>query len=144
MLMGKQILKVSSDCLRMGLAILSLALSIGCASSDRIEIGGRVTRKDGSPLSGAKVTFRAPGTGRTATGITDLEGHYALGTSTPGEGISPDEYYVTVSENLGTENAPIPATVHEKYTRPGDSGLRFKVEPGGATTYDIVLDPLTQ
>jgi hypothetical protein len=141
MLIGERCWEVRREFVLAAMTIAALVMSVGCSQSDKIEIGGRVTRKDGSPLVGAKVTFRAPGSGRTATGVTDADGRYVLGTSKPGEGIPPEGYYVTVSEDLGTENAPISPTIHEKYTRPSDSGLKFKVQPGGETTYDIVLDP---
>jgi hypothetical protein len=69
------------------------------------------------------------------------EGNYSIGTSTPGEGVPPDGYYVTVLEDRGPVTSMKPATVNSKYTLPSDSGLLFKVEDGGETTFDIVLDP---
>jgi hypothetical protein len=113
----------------------------GCTKSDRIGVSGKVTRDDGSPLVSAKVTFRSPGTGKTAIGYTDDHGHYELGTSRPGEGVLPDGYYITVTEDRGPEEAMKPPTVNEKYTRPGDSGLKMKVTADGYSVYDMVLDP---
>ena len=124
-----------------GAVLLVLVAVIGCGSSDRIGITGRVTRTDGTPLVGAKVTFRSPRTGRTAIGFTDEGGRYDLGTATAGEGVPPEGYYVTVFEDRGPIASMKPPTVSEKYTSYADSGLRFKVEVGGETTFDMVLDP---
>jgi hypothetical protein len=118
-----------------------LIVITGCARSDRIGITGRVTRKDGSPVVGAKVTFRSPRTGSTAMGFTDENGRYNLGTATVGEGIPPEGYYVTVFEDRGAVTNLKPPTIHEKYTSYSDSGLKFKVQEGGETTFDMVLDP---
>ena len=121
--------------------LICLCVHGGCSKSERIGVHGRVTRNDGTPVVGAQVIFRSAGTGRTATGFTDADGHYSLGTGQAGEGVLPDGYYVTVSEDRGTEGAVKPATVNDKYSRPNDSGLRFKVEPSGESTFDMVLDP---
>jgi hypothetical protein len=124
-----------------GIVLFALLTIVGCGSSDRIGITGRVTRKDGTPLVAAKITFRSPRTGATAIGFTDNDGRYELGTATLGEGVPPEGYYVTVHEDRGEVTNPKPRTVHERYTSYSDSGLKFKVEEGGETTYDMVLDP---
>jgi Carboxypeptidase regulatory-like domain len=127
--------------LRLIWLVALLAAAAGCGSSDRIGVTGRVTHRDGSPLVGARVTFRSPQTGKTASGFTDQDGNYELGTTTPGEGIPPGGYYVTVLEDRGPIENRKPPTVNEKYTLPDLSGLLFKVEPAGARTFDIVVDP---
>lgn len=124
------------------LCAAGLLVAVGCGkSSDRLDVDGRVTRKDGSPLVGATVMFRSSESGKYATGVTDKDGRYELGTSRPGEGIPPGDYRVTVMENRGDEDHPSPPTVAQKYSLPGRSGLTFAVEPGGERTFDIVLDP---
>jgi hypothetical protein len=124
-----------------GLVLFVLVAATGCSGSDRIGVTGRVTRKDGSPLVGAKVTFRSPRTGSSAIGFTDEDGRYNLGTATAGEGIPPEGYYVTIFEDRGPVTSPKPPTVSEKYKSYSDSGLKFKVKDGGETTFDMVLDP---
>ena len=129
---------------RLGGRLVALAWLVwlsGCGgSTDRVDITGRVTRADGSPLVGAKVSFASNQTGKSALGFTDRDGRYELGTARLGEGIPPGEYYVTVSEDRGDVENPQPPTVHERYRIPGDSGLTFKVEPRGERTFDVVLD----
>ena len=123
-------------------AVFLLFAATGCGSTDRIEIGGRVTRKNGEPLAGARVSFRSEATGKTARGFTDADGRYVLGTAQVGEGIQPGEYLVTVSENRGDLENPRPITINPRYFSSTTSGLKFKVEPGGENTYDIVVDPV--
>lgn len=123
------------------LAVILMASASGCNSDGRIGVGGRVTRDDGSPVVGARVIFRDPKTGHTASGITDQEGRYELGSGKVGEGILPGGYFVLVQEDRGDWDSLKPPTIHPKYARPSDSGLAFKVEPGGETTYDIVVEP---
>jgi hypothetical protein len=119
---------------------LVLAIS-GCGGSERVDVTGRVTRKDGSPVVGAVITFRSPTTGERASGITDSDGHYELGTFTPGEGILPGDYEVTVMEDRGPVTSPRPRTIHPGYETAQTSTLRFTVERGGERQYDIVLLP---
>ena len=126
--------------LRWSLLPVLLGLA-GCSVAERIDITGRVTRNNGSPLVGAKVTFRSPETGRSAIGYTDANGKYTLGTTTPGEGIPLGGYYVTVEEDRGPVTSMKPPTVSVKYASYADSGLKFRLTEGGATTYDMVLDP---
>jgi Carboxypeptidase regulatory-like domain len=135
-------MRMRGRCLLKLVLMLSAVLALsGCGNSGRVGVTGQVKRKDGSPLVGARVTFRSPGTGKTASGFTDENGNYVLGTSTPGEGLLPDGYYVTVIEDRGPLENRKPPTVSDKYTRPDTSGLLCKVEPGGSTTFNIVLDP---
>lgn len=123
------------------LALVVLLPISGCGSGDRIDFGGRVTKKDGSPLAGARVTFRAPKTGASASGVTDQDGHYELGGTRVGEGVMPGEYEIVVNEMRYRDGKSIPPTVALKYINPKTSGLKFTVEPGGERTFDIVLDP---
>jgi len=114
---------------------------IGCGNSDRTQISGHVTHKDGSPLVGARVAFRSPETGQSAMGFTDANGRYMLGTSPAGEGVLPGQYEVTVAEDRGPVTNPRPRTIHPGYEAPQTSPLKVTVEPGGSMTYDIVVQP---
>jgi hypothetical protein len=122
------------------LVSMVLLPAAGCGS-DRVEVSGRVTRKDGSPVVGAKITMRSPGTGKTVIGYTDRDGQYTVGSEQAGEGLLPGKYYVIVHEDRGSVVNPAPRTIHEKYELPSTSGLALTVEPGGETAYDVVLDP---
>jgi len=123
------------------LLVCAVSLMVTGCGSDRVDVGGTVTRTDGSPVIGARVTFRSPDTGHTASGVTDQQGRYQLGTSAVGEGILPGGYYVVVQEDRGSWDEPSPPTIDPKYARPATSGLAFKVEPGGNNTFNIEVDP---
>jgi Carboxypeptidase regulatory-like domain len=133
---------VSRNLLAVALGAVGFVAVIGCGKSSGLQdIEGRVTHKDGSPLVGATVMYRSADSHKYATGVTDNDGHYTLGTSHPGEGIAPGNYSITVMENRGDEDNMRPPTIHRKYSLPSKSGLTFKVEPGGKSTFDMELDP---
>jgi hypothetical protein len=123
------------------LFVAALSSAIGCGRSGRTEVAGRVTRNDGSPLVGARITFRNPTTGKSAMGFTDHDGRYQLGTEKAGEGVLPGEYEVTVFEDRGPDTRLRPRTIHPGYEATQTSTLKFTVVPGEAVTYDIVLKP---
>lgn len=118
-----------------------LLLAVGCGSSDRVHVSGRVTRTDGTPVNGAKVLLRSQETGKSARGVTDSEGRYELGVETKGDGIAPGEYGVAVAEDRGSWDSPKPRTVHARYESPSTSELTLTVEPSGSITFDLTLDP---
>lgn len=122
------------------LLLLVTPATAGCASSDRVSVTGRVTRRDGSPVAGSRVTFRSPATGAWASGVTDNDGYYELGMDQRGDGIPPGEYTVAVAEDRGDWDNPKPATIHAKYASAKTSGLSIAVEAEGDQTYDIELE----
>jgi hypothetical protein len=119
--------------------IVAIVVSAGCGS-DKVTVSGRATRSDGSPLARARVTYRSNDTGKWASGVTDSDGHYELGTATKGDGILPGEYYVIVVEDRGNFDSPRPRTIAAKYEIPQQSGLSCTIKSGQSTTYDMVLD----
>lgn len=121
------------------LPLIAAAMLCGCASSERSQVTGRVVRHDGTPLVGATVTARSQETGRWASGVTDVEGAFTLGTQTPGEGLPPGEYYVVVQEDRGDMDQR-PATIPQKYGKPSASGLTLTVEAGRSATLEVTLD----
>ena len=85
---------------------------------------------------------RCEATGKSASGWTDKDGHYELGTMEPGDGVLPGEYFVMLMEDRGDMDNPRPATISPKYRNPQVSGLKFSVEPGESTVFDVTLDSL--
>jgi hypothetical protein len=100
-----------------------------------------VVRKDGSPLVGARITFRSPESGKSAMGFTDSDGRYTLGTERPGEGVLPGKYEITVFEDRGPDTKLRPRTIHPGYEAIQTTPLKFTVEASGNATYDMVLLP---
>jgi hypothetical protein len=79
------------------LLVLSLGLA-GCGGPGKpVKVEGVVTL-DGKPFSGATVTFvPAGGNGRTANGLSEVDGSFRLTTFKPDDGALPGEYKITVS-----------------------------------------------
>jgi len=156
------------------LGLLGLMLN-GCSKGPSrpktYSVSGTVTL-NGQPVDGATVVFvpkalgtwgaAAPQGPQVATGETDAQGRYSLGTFAKGDGAIPGEYLVKVfkypkpAAPAGTssggeeeyrppeENAPPPPApknmLPEKYANEQTSGLSFTVEPK-ANTFDISLTP---
>jgi hypothetical protein len=122
-------------------AALAGAAVVGCGGGDRSAVVGQLLRQDGSPLAGARVTARSDKTGKWASGYSDAEGRFSLGTVQVGDGIPPGNYYVIIVEDRGGAENLRPATIHERYANPGSSGLTVSVEPGETAELNIKLDP---
>jgi len=160
-------------------ATVALVLVLGCSRGPSrpktYPVSGTVTM-NGQPVEGARVVFvpksaaaGAPGSAggaqpqgpQVATGETDAQGRYQLGTFAKGDGAIPGEYlvkvfkYPTPTVQTGTGGgdedyrppeegaAPPPAAKNllpEKYANENTSGLSFTVEPK-ANTFDIQLTP---
>jgi hypothetical protein len=122
------------------LAIVGVLTVGACNKSDRTEVRGRVTRADGTPLVGAKVTFRSSEAGVTAIGYTDQDGYYSLQSTDTGEGLPRGTYGVAINEDRGSEENIRPMTIHPKYVAASRSGIQLAVPPGEGKNYDIVVE----
>lgn len=131
----------SAEFLFITVAILSFPLAIGCGKSDVGKVSGTISRKDGTPVVGARVIGRSDETGKSANGQTNAEGHYEFGILSVGDGIAPGSYNVMVVEDRGDEINPRPATIASKYSKLATSGLKFSVQAGEKKIFDITLDP---
>jgi hypothetical protein len=130
-------LRVPRTCTAFG----ALLLALGCGSSDRGEVSGRVTRPDGSPLVGARVIARADATGKSANGLTDSNGSYVLSTVEPGDGVPAGDYKASIIEYRGMGDNMRPASISLKYGNPDESGLAFAISGGEEKVFDVVVDP---
>jgi hypothetical protein len=123
-----------------------------------VPVTGTVTQK-GAPLAGATVTFAPSGTARSASGVTDPQGKFALTTLKPGDGAMPGEYKVTVTKmepvgkvytqeeaneyyNKNQKAPPSPEmknAVAEKFSKIDSSGLSASVKGSGKNefTFDV-------
>lgn len=164
---------------RLLIVCLGTGIVLGCSRGPSrpktYPVSGTVTL-NGQPVEGATVVFvpksvaggpAAPASAQAqgpqvATGETDAQGRYQLGTFGKGDGAVPGEYLVKVFKyskpqvTSGTgagedenyqppdENAPPPpplkSLLPEKYANENTSGLSFTVEPKN-NTFDIQLSP---
>lgn len=122
-------------------AVIVAVVAAGCGGPTRIKVGGRVTRVDGTPVSGAKVLFRSAESGTSADGITDADGNYQVGGVERGDGVPPGKYQVAVSEKRGGWDNPKDRTIHAVYESPSTSGFECEVTTASRTmTYDMKLE----
>ena len=83
-------------------------------------------------LAGATVSMESVDQSVSATGQTDAEGRFAVGTLKPGEGVPPGTYRAVVQPPMGADpDQPAPMPFDPKYTRYETSGLEFEIT--GAT-----------
>jgi hypothetical protein len=125
---------------RAGAAFGVLLFALGCGGGDRAEVSGKVTRADGSPLVGARVIARSDATGKSASGITDDDGNYALSTVEPGDGVPAGDYKASIIEFRGMGDNMRPASISTKYGNPDESGLAFAIAGGEEKVFDVVVD----
>ena len=115
---------------------------LGCGSDGKSSVVGTITNSAGQPLVGARVTVRSDETGKWASGVTDKEGTFSLGTIEANEGLVPGQYGVIVVENRGSDSDhPLPRTISTKYGNPATSGISLTVETGKEAELSVKLDP---
>lgn len=105
---------------------------------------GRVTYK-GQPVPKANVSFTpVEGASRAATGLTDADGNYTLGTFAASDGAIPGNYRVSIiargadrppkagetGSGMPGEMMPGDPIIPTKYFAPDSSGLTFEVKRG--------------
>jgi hypothetical protein len=139
-----------------GLALLPV---IGCGPDDgigkRYPVSGTVTYQ-GKPVPRGTVTFTPESTeGRPAAADIDPDGSYTATTATPGDGMLPGKYRVSIhavesdmsvvkGKVGGTHRvdliakAPKKALVPSKYADPSTSQLTVEVKPE-SNTFDFKL-----
>ncbi len=153
---------------RLSTAVLMLCL-VGCDSGPSVEaVTGKVTL-DGTPVSGARITFSpvSGGTGAPAVGTTDSSGVFSVTDMTSdkhGSGAKAGEYNVGVlwykpsdpsSASATGDSAPVSDIKDDKASRtevsgpevlmptaygdPETSGLKATVA-AGENNFDFVLD----
>lgn len=125
------------------LAVVCLAL-LGCGGSKTPHVTGTIKFK-GKPLAGAHVSFwPVEGTGRAASGFTDSNGRFKLGTLSADDGAAPGQYRVSViargpdrplkpgevGSGMPGEKMPGDPIIPLKYFAPDSSGLTFEVKRG--------------
>src|SRR5262245_41289508 len=91
----------------MGAAALMALAVPGCGGGGKVKVTGVVTPDD-RPVEGALVTFIPVDQkgGQIATGTTDKEGGFQLGTTKPNDGAFPGQYKITVVYAEGAEPPP--------------------------------------
>jgi hypothetical protein len=144
----------------LALVVAAIAIAEGCMRSDGLVPVGGTVKLDGTPLSGATVTFHAePGVrGNGGFGMTDTAGRFTLLTPQARKGVFPGEYRITVTCRKPTpdaerrvaelsasgrtptvSDADFRDALPDAYTNPERTTLKQTVGAGGGTV-DLQLD----
>jgi hypothetical protein len=128
-------------CVFAALGVIGLAV-VGCGSGT-IPAGGTITYK-GQPVADANVTFTPDGGGKMASGRTDAQGKFTLGTDKPGDGAMPGDYRVSVTPNLptpaeGDYSPSPPPPFPQKYVDPSVTDLKATVKSGANNQFPFEL-----
>jgi hypothetical protein len=118
---------------------------VGCGGTSKtVPTSGRVTYKD-KAVANANVSFTpVEGAGRAASGLTDSNGNFKLGTFSTSDGALPGNYRISViargpdrppkpgetGSGMPGEMMPGDPTIPTKYFAPDTSGLTHEVKPG--------------
>lgn len=120
-----------------------LVASLGCGSNCKVT--GKVTFKDGTPLTHGEVIFETSDT--VASGKIQPDGTYTLGTKNLADGVPKGTYAVAVramdesgitSGMLPGEAPPPKSLIAKQYRTSSSSGLSCEVK--GKTVYDIAVE----
>ena len=118
----------------LSLAALAITLLIGgagCGGSGLtlIKVKGKVTL-DGQPLANASLNFvPASKEGRPASGLTETDGSFALGTQTTGDGAVPGEYKVYVRKSdVTTDDSVAPPEEGQSMKQIWDASMKMAKE----------------
>lgn len=121
--------------------------AIGCGGAGTLPAGGTITYK-GQPVKDSNVLFTptrdAGNKGKVATGKTDDQGKFTLGTVRPGDGALPGDYTVAVTPNLpppkeGDYSASPPPPFPEKYSTATSTDLKATVKAGDPNQFPLEL-----
>lgn len=139
---------------RVASRLFLLGLFVGCggSGSGTASVSGSIKYK-GKPVAKANVSFTpAEGVSRAATGLTDDNGYYKLGTFSSNDGALPGKYRVAIiargpdrppkpgetGSGMPGETMPGDPLIPVKYFAPDSSGLTFEVKKGSnAADFDL-------
>jgi len=142
----------------LGLVVLTaIFCTVGC--SGNVQVTGKVTFPDGTPLTVGKVTFETDKF--SASGPLKEDGTYRLGTLSERDGIPPGQYKVFIAGAMqqgGTSNVSVPTAsgggprattstempvfmpaVAPKYTTASNSGITCDVKK--SMTFNFEVEP---
>jgi hypothetical protein len=129
--------------------IVSLCVMGGCSKGPRTyPVEGRVTFRDGKPLTGGTVEFQPVGELKgqiSARGYIATDGTYHMSTFEQADGVMEGKHRVLVISPFPP--GPIDPTkppkplIHDRFQHYDTSGLEFDVNPSGDNRFDITVDP---
>jgi hypothetical protein len=120
-------------------AAVTLATA-GCSREHVTPIDGKLIRKDGTPLSGARMVLRSKQTGKTIYGYTNDSGETRLEVPEEEPRGEARDYDVMIVEDTGDPDNRRPATIAAKYQDGAKSDLKVTVKPNEKNQFEFKLD----
>jgi hypothetical protein len=137
--------KMTTRAIRILAVLLLVGFATGCGGGSKTSpTTGRVTY-NGKPVPNANVSFTpAEGANRAATGLTDSDGRFTLGTFSTSDGALPGKYRISViahgpnrplkpgetGSGMPGETMPGDPIIPVKFFAPDTSGLTHEVKRG--------------
>ena len=127
------------------LIVLSVCLLLLAGCGKNVQVKGKVTFEDGSPLTVGMLIFTT-GTNQSKA-VIENDGSYVVGTFKSNDGLPRGTYQVYItgavhSPGIGLMGEPLGVPVElvdRKYTTPETSGLTCEVK--GSMTHNITVTP---
>jgi hypothetical protein len=122
-------------------AVVLLAVAPGCRRSGLVQVRGRVTYADGSPLPLGRVLIDAGGKATGAWGRIKSDGRFSIGTLKENDGMAPGTYRVAIVDASTPPGSDGPGKIFvaPKFSDFSTSGLKFRVPE--QTTWNITVEP---
>src|SRR5262245_2016811 len=109
-------------------AVLVLFVACGCDGQTYFPVTGKVTHKDGSPVTAGTVIFEPVNQKISARGEIQSDGSFQLGTNTNSDGAMEGEYKVLISPPpLPEEGKRLRSPIAAKYQSLESTPLKFNV-----------------
>ena len=111
-------------------ALVSLVLfgASGCGSQTFFPVSGKVTYRDGRPVTAGLVIFEPMNQKISARGEIRADGSFQLGTHRDNDGAMEGEYRVLIAPPpLPEEGKPRRSPIHPKYQKLESTPLKFTV-----------------
>jgi hypothetical protein len=124
------------------LALMELSMFAGCNKA-KVELGGKVTYTDGTPLTVGEVFFETDT--YMARGTLKKDGTYVVGSLSEKDGLPKGTYrvYISGADQMvpGSDGMQMPKSlIDKKYRQSTTSGLTVNV-PSPNGKYDIKVEP---
>jgi hypothetical protein len=121
-------------------------LLVGCGKGGpkTYPVSGKITLKDGAPLTNGIVQFQSAE--YTGSGSVDANGNYTLSGTGEGDGVPAGTYKVlllstAIGGGYDKPDEPEKRVVHSKYESADTTDLTVKVGPDGSDSFDFSVDP---
>src|SRR5262245_23978997 len=113
---------------RVGLLVAMVSIASGCSDTNFVPVSGRITHKDGSPVTAGMVIFEPENQKVSARGEIHADGTFQLGTNSNTDGAMEGDYKVLIAPPpLPEEGKRLRSPIAAKYLSLETTPLKCKV-----------------